>query len=336
MNYYAFNIIKGNMNQIFLKKKLTKEEKEPFNQLTNLKTINDLLGFDKIHIGAGEEIRNLFDEDQLEKINLHLVVKNKDFLIPPHIISKALYKEENVLTFEYKNPEDLEKARIEAMKSPMYVINKLKEEAELSTKRAILNSYGDVLDVNLKGKTYLAIDFEFIPRGMNKFDIKNITEIGLSYINNGDIRTEHYIVEEHVSNKSEAKQLLQNSFNFGESTHISTADVRHVLETALSKSENLVFHEHSGDLRYFEYNKINLDQHRIYDTQIIYKNHLIPEGEPAEQGKTLKRLLNDNMIVSKNTHNAGNDSHYTAMLFKVQVNDVLALARKKNHVPSCR
>lgn len=47
----------------------------------NIVELNESLGFNKIHIGAGSDIRNLFDEDQIEKFNLYLMMKNKSFLI---------------------------------------------------------------------------------------------------------------------------------------------------------------------------------------------------------------------------------------------------------------
>lgn len=329
MKYYAMNIIKGRMNEVFFRNQTSKEEKSHFNELTSLVNLNEVLEFDKIHVGVGADIRNLFDEDQIEKINLYLMMKNKAFLIPEHTLNKAIYKQDNIMTFDYQSPDDLTKARIVAMEAPAYILNKIKEEQVSANKRALLNTYGDVSDVDFDKKPYLAIDFEFNPTGKDKFHISQIIEIGLSYINGKEITTEHYIVNEHRESKSEAKKLLQDSFNFGQSKFIDSADVRTLLEDALSKSNNLVFHEQSCDVRYFDRNNISLANHRVYDTQIIYRNNLIPDGEP-DTGKKLKVFLADNMIVAKNMHNAGNDAHYTAMLFKSQVKDVQALDRKQS------
>jgi len=330
MKYYAMNMIKGHMQQIFFKNGTSKEEKSQFNDLTNLVKLNEALGFDKIHIGAGSDVRNVFDEDQIEKINLYLMMKNKQFLIPQETLKKALYKQDNVITFDYEKPEDFETARRIAQQSPAYVMQKLKEEKIAAEKRALLDTYGNIKDVDFDKKTYLAIDFEFNPMTVDKFHISQITEIGLSYINGKDIVTEHYVVNEHREKKSEAKKLLQDSFNFGITTFIDSAEVKGILENALTKSGNLVFHEQSCDVRYFEHNKLSLQNHRVYDTQEIYRQNLAPVGQ-EHTGKKLKTFLADNMIIAKNTHNAGNDAHYTAMLFKVQVKDILANERKKTY-----
>lgn len=335
MKYYALNMIKGHMNQVFFKNQIPKEEKKHFNELISIVHLNDVLGFNKIHVGAGADLRNLFDEEQIEKINLYLMMKNKAFLIPDKVLKQAHYKQDNIMTFDYESVEDITKARMAAMESPAYVVQKLKEAHEIAVKKALLSSYGDVSDVDFDKKTYLAIDFEFNPTGQDKFHLSHITEIGLSYINGKDITTEHYIVTEHREAKSESKKLLQDSFNFGVSQFISSQEVRAILENALTRSDTLVFHEQSCDVRYFEHNRINLDKHKIYDTQMVYRKNLIPEGE-ADTGKRLKTFLEDNMIVAKNMHNAGNDSHYTAMVFKSQVKDVFALERRKNYAPKLK
>lgn len=323
-------ILKGHMQKSFFQNGLNKEDKSKFNDLTNIVKLNEALGFDKVHIGAGADIRNLFDGDQMEKINLYLMMKNKEYLIPETILKKALYKQDNVMTFDYEKPEDLTNARIAAQESPEYIMQKLKEEKLAAEKRALINTYGNVKDVDFDNKTYLAIDFEFNPMAFDKFHIRQITEIGLSYIRGKDIITEHYVVNEHRENKSEAKKQLQDSFNFGVTTFINSSDVMGILENALMKSENLVFHEQSCDVRYFEHNKLSLKNHRVYDTQEVYRQNLVPDGQEVT-GKKLKTFLADNMIIAKNTHNAGNDAHYTAMLFKVQVKDILANERKKTY-----
>lgn len=327
MKYYALNMIKGHMNEVFFRNKTSKEEKKHFNELISIVHLNEVLGFNTIHIGAGSDIRNLFDEDQIEKINLYLIMKNKAFKIPDKVLKKANYTQNNVITFDYKSVEDITKARMVAMESPAYIVQKLKEEHEMAVKKALIASYGDVSDVDFDKKTYLAIDFEFNPTGKDKFHLNQITEIGLSYINGKSITTEHYIVTEHRETKSDSKKLLQDSFNFGVSQFISSQDVRAILESALTKSSILVFHEQSCDVRYFEHNKINLDNHKIYDTQMVYRNNLIPEGE-SDTGKKLKTFLDDNMIISKNRHNAGNDAHYTSMVFKAQVNNIVNNTKK--------
>jgi len=332
MKYYALNIIKGRMNQHFFKTDVSADEKKQFNQLMNIVELNESLGFNKIHIGAGSDIRNLFDEDQIEKFNLYLMMKNKSFLIPSSVLGKALYKDENVMTFDYSSPEDLTVARIAAQESPDYIAHKLIEEKKAAERRVLLDTYGDISDVDFDKKTYLAIDFEFNPMVQDKFNIRQITEIGLSYINGKTITTEHYIVNEHREAKSEARKLLQDSFNFGTSQFVDSSEVRGILEHALMKADNLIFHEQSCDVRYFEHNKISLKDHRVYDTQEVYRKNLVPDGEEST-GKKLKTFLNDNMIISKNMHNAGNDAHYTAMVFKAQVKDILAIERRKTYAP---
>lgn len=331
MKYYAINVIKGNMNTVFFKT-LTEEERKPFNQFANLVHLNEVLGFNTIHIGGGSEVRNLFDEDQISKINLYLMMKDKRFVIPDKILEKALYTSDNIMTFDYNTPRDLDTCRKIVMSTPSHLIQKMRAEKTKASKRAVLDTYGDIKDVDFDKNIYLSIDFEFNPNVSDPFDLRNITEIGLSYINGKNITTEHYIVNEHREYKTETRKALQDSFNFGISQFISSADVRSILEESLTKTKHLVFHEQSCDVRHFEENNINLDKHRIYDTQEIYKRNLAPVGQES-MGKKLKTFLNDNMIISKNMHNAGNDSHYTAMLFKAQVKDILAIERRKTYAP---
>jgi hypothetical protein len=327
MKYYAINMIKGHMNEVFFKNNTSKEERRQFNDLINLVHLNEVLGFDKIHLGAGADIRNVFDEDQMEKVNLYLMMKNKAFLIPEKTLKKAIYKQDNIMTFEYQTPEDLITARIAAEQSPDYIMNQLKEEQIAAEKKALYAISGDVTGVDFDNKTYLSIDFEFNPMAVDKFHIRQIVEVGLSYIHGEDITTEHYIVNEHRDLKSDRKKKLQDSFNFGTSKFIDSADVIGILEDALTKSGNLVFHDKSCDIRYFERNKISLDNHRIYDTQAVYKYNISPDGE-SSNSKRLKDFLDDNMIDSKNTHNAGNDAHYTSMVFKAQVYEILNQPKK--------
>lgn len=334
MKYYAINSIKGNMN-LLLFKTLTKEERTPFSQFFNIVHLNEVLGFNTIHIGGGSDVRNLFDEDQISKINLYLMMKDKRFVIPDNILEKAIYKSNNIMTFDYNTPRDLDTCRKIVMSTPSHLIEKMRAEKTKASKRAVLDTYGDIKDVDFDKNTYLSIDFEFNPNVSDVFDLKHITEIGLSYINGKTITTEHYIVNEHRENKTDKRKTLQDSFNFGVSQFISSNDVRAILEDALTKVQHLVFHEQSCDVKHFEENNMNLDKHRIYDTQEIYKKHLAPVGQEA-MGKKLKAFLDDNMIISKNMHNAGNDSHYTAMLFKSQVKEVLALERRKTYVPKLK
>ena len=322
MKYYAISMIKGHMNESFFKNNITKEERRQFNDLVDIVHLNDVLGFDKVHLGAGADIKILFDEDQLDKMNLYLMMKNKSFLIPEQILKKVIYKQDNIMTFDYETPDDLITARIAAQQSPDYVINQLKEEQIAAEKKALYAISGNINDVDFDRKTYLSIDFEFNPMSVDKFHIRQIVEVGLSYICGDEITTEHYIVNEHRETKSDRKKKLQDSFDFGTSKFINSADVIGILEDALTKSGNLIFHDKSGDIRYFERNKISLENHRIYDTQAIYKYNIAPDGETSNS-KRLKDFLDDNMISSKNTHNAGNDSHYTSMVFKAQVHEIL-------------
>lgn len=331
MKYYAINSIKGDMN-ILLFKTLTNEERTPFNQFSSIVHLNEVLGFNTIHIGGGANVRNLFDEDQISKINLYLMMKDKRFVIPEKILEKAIYTIDNIMTFNYSTPRDLDTCRKIVMATPTHLIQKMRADKTKASKRAVLDTYGDIKDVDFDKNTYLSIDFEFNPNVSDVFDLKHITEMGLSYINGKNIITEHYIVSEHRENKTEKRKALQDSFNFGVSQFISSHDVRSILEDALTKTKHLVFHEQSCDVKHFEANNMNLDQHRIYDTQEIYKKHLAPVGTESI-GKKLKTFLNDNMIISKNMHNAGNDAHYTSMLFKSQVKDILAIERRKTYAP---
>lgn len=327
MKYYAISVIKGHMNTLFFENNMSKEEKRQFNDLTDIVHLNEVLGFEKIHLGAGSDITSLCDEDQMEKINLYLMMKNKAFLIPEKTLQKTIYKQDNVMTFDYQTPEDLITSRISAQQSPDYVMHQLKKEKIAAEKKAFYVLSGNIHDVNFDNKTYLSIDFEFNPMSNDKFHIRQITEVGLSYINGDEITTEHYIVNEHRNLKSDSKKKLQDSFNFGTSKFIDSADVIGILEDALTKSGNVIFHDKSCDIRYFERNKISLDNHRIYDTQAVYKYNISPDGD-ASTNKRLKDFLEDNMISSKNTHNAGNDAHYTSMVFKAQIYNIMNQPKK--------
>lgn len=327
MNYYVFGSIKGYMSTLLYEQGISKEDRSLFSSATVLHNLYENLGLKDIHIAAGIDVKPLVDEDQLEKINLYLMMKNKNFRIPESVIQKYQHKKDNVMSFAYTSEKDFVASMKEATNNPEYIIHKIQQKAAAEAKRKVVDVYGDIKDVDFSNKTYLAIDFEFIPNAIYKFSFNQITEIGLSYMDGDVIKTEHYIVNEHRERKSESKKQLQDSFNFGNSNFINTDDIIPILNDALCKSKNLVFHEHSCDIQYFEYNGLKLNNHRIYDTQMIHRNNFVAAGEP-DHGKRLKDFLADNMITGRNMHNAGNDAHYTAMVFKSQVNEMLDHTKK--------
>jgi len=323
MNYYDINIIKSKL----MKEIEEKEDRKLLLSISSLEYLFTHLEFKEIYIKSNKTLSRVFSDDQLDKIKLCWHMKNKNFKITDNLLKEARMSEKDVVAYPVKEIEDLKLALDAAKETPTFLAYKAQKKLDKMEIVKRTKTYGAVKDFDLSNTHAVAIDFEYYPGVMDKFNIKHIREAGFTFMKDGKMESYHYIVQEHIDKISENKTKLQQSFNFGISQTVTSDELKNCIEIALLKTAAIIVHDHSTELSFLERNKIDYSQHKVLDTQIIHRYHLKKEDE--HDSLKLKTLLENHMIIAKNLHNAGNDAYYTAKLFNVMVKDVQRNERKK-------
>lgn len=205
--------------------------------------------------------------------------------------------ETNVVAYPVNEIEDLKLAVMAARENPAFQAYKAQKALDKIETAERTKTYGEVKDFDLSKSHAVAIDFEYYPGVIDKFNVKHIREAGFTFMKNGKIDSYHYIVQEHTDKISEDKTKLQQSFDFGLSKIVSSDELKILIELALLKTDTVILHEHSVELAFLDRNKIDYSQHKVFDTQIIHRYHLKKEDE--HDSLKLKTLLENNMIIAK-------------------------------------
>jgi hypothetical protein len=132
------------------------------------------------------------------------------------------------------------------------------------------------------------------------------------------VATHHYIVAEqahHVNKRWVAG--CPDKFNFGRSEKLPLTDVTTRGIADLARIDALVGHSLHHDVRYLrtlgvyhdDKPKVMIDTQRLNDAL----------SSPCPNGSLEKQLAYHNITPVTNLHNAGNDSHYTALLLLAQL-----------------
>lgn len=324
MDKKYYNLVKLKMHLIE-NSIIKKEHLEEFSISNLFKSIN----LNKVNFTFDENVLFVLDEEQFNKFSNYFFNKynidiNNNSYSNKIITNSNIPVKSNYIT----DIEDLKLFRIQCQKNPKYQKKLEIQNIEKLNKNKDQEKLSDVKNIDFKDHSlsFISIDFEFQPDVLNKFHFQHTTEVGVTILKNNKYESYHFIVEENSNQKEGKKRELQASFNFGNSEYISYKDLKNRLQDLINDKDYIVLHEHSNDLRILKQNEIKYSPDKVKDTQYIYSKHFRKEGE--EQFKSLKKLLDDHNIISKNLHNAGNDSRYTLMLFKTLVNDLKNLSKK--------
>lgn len=157
----------------------------------------------------------------------------------------------------------------------------------------------------------VSIDFEFKILKNGGYEV---TELGIATGENGNIKTEHYLIKEFYENKR--NRALQEKFDFGKTELISVNEIKGIIENSLKGAKYVLFHEQREDFEILKSLKLDIEHTKnfdVVDTQLCYKRYFRAPGTNPD-GAKLKDLLTEFKVKCDNLHNAGNDANYTLQL----------------------
>jgi predicted nucleic acid-binding protein len=200
-----------------------------------------------------------------------------------------------------------EKKDREALALEKHIQDKKKKEWEAFNKASNLKR-------DFETPKIVSIDFEFFLKKKDNVQTHTVTEMGITTNENGQINSQHYLVEETYQLKK--NKNLQNSFHFGETKIVKLSEIVPILNKALENSKYVLFHEQREDYEILQTLNVQIDSTiDVIDTQLSYK-HYFKEKDGLNNGKPLEDLLDKFKVEYKDLHNAGNDAYYTLVLLK--------------------
>lgn len=158
----------------------------------------------------------------------------------------------------------------------------------------------------------VSIDFEFF---MNKkAGTYQVTELGISMTEGGEIKGYHFLIKEHYEKKK--NRALQQRFDFGTSQVVSEKQIPALINMAMKDAQYVLFHEQREDYEILNQMGVNIPQEiAVIDTQLSYKRYFRQKGS-MPNGEKLEGLLDMFKMEYKNLHNAGNDAYMTLKLLQ--------------------
>lgn len=157
----------------------------------------------------------------------------------------------------------------------------------------------------------VSIDFEFF---INKDDTYDVTELGITFNENGQNQAFHFLIEEHYGKKK--NKALQQRFDFGTTQIVKEKQIPKLIEMAFEGAKYVLFHEQREDYEILNQMGIKIPEEvTVIDTQLSYKRYFRKKGS-LPNGEKLEGLLSMFKMPYKNLHNAGNDAYMTLMLLQ--------------------
>lgn len=155
-----------------------------------------------------------------------------------------------------------------------------------------------------------SIDFEY-----NGLDFDCVSEIGVSlyYPKTEQTIYLYYIINGFNKNRKK-KFTLQNSFNFGETRIVTSAEAYNELIIYIKEADFLVAHDISNEMQIL---KMKPDWSKIIDTKYCELSI-----EPQERYLSLSETLKKRKIPFSHLHNAGNDAAYALKLLIHMYNEI--------------
>lgn len=323
MKLYNLSEVKANiLNQLSRKEQASEQAGFIFEAYTVRYAI-DKLSVPEIHMFISEDPKFTFyvDDEQISKINL-LVKLKTGFDLNFDKCKYYDYEDHQIFSRKVNTSDDL-KDVVKSFKMVDIVANAIKEDEDARKIRKeknieLHNRLSNVDHHSVLGKKIVAIDFEFDPNDKSDpFTFDNITELGFTFYENGNIYSEHLIVDENK--RSKHKMNLQSNFLFGESDTIKINDIGSVIQNIIDRNDVIVFHSYSSEMRFLDNHNIDISEKEIYDTQLIYKT-FFDDNNPNT--KKLAHMLQNFKMPYGFLHNAGNDSYHTMKVFELMINRI--------------
>lgn len=246
-----------------------------------------------------EGSKALLQLDENNSFNMHKVYNNKDIesILELHFEKSSYGKREQIKDFERQEQKD---KRMEVLQVQIDA-RKEKEREDFDLASNLLRDF--------QNEKVVSIDFEFFIRKDGSYDV---TEMGISFNENGKNNSFHFLIEEHYLKKK--NKDLQKRFDFGVTEIIKEKQIPKLIEMALLNCSYVLFHEQREDYEILNQMKINIPKEIIIiDTQLSYKRYFRKKGS-LPNGEKLEELLNMFKMPYKNLHNAGNDAYMTLVL----------------------
>lgn len=209
-----------------------------------------------------------------------------------------------------KHEQEKELQKTEHKKKKVEVL-----QAEIDARKLIEKQKFDRSSNLLRDFVYdkvVSIDFEFFIN--KKEQTYEPTELGISFTENGDIKSYHFLIQENYKKKK--NRDLQAQFNFGKTEIISEKQIPTIINHAINDAQYVLFHEQREDTQILNNIGIHIPESiPIVDTQLSYKRYFRTK-DSLPNGQALEDLLSMFKINYKNLHNAGNDAHMTLVLLQ--------------------
>lgn len=302
-------------------------------QFFNINNLVENVGIDTVYT-SDNHAPFLLNEKELSKVyqaatdKFGIEFKAEDFYEGDRALLK-LEKFENIVSHNVKTKEDI--AFVEeqhAINSTYGKKEQAKEElrqeqkekrieileAEVEARREIERQEFDRasnLTRDFINNKVVSIDFEFF---INKDDSYHVTEVGITFNEDGKTEAFHFLVEEHYGKKK--NKALQQRFDFGKTDIIKEKQIPKLIEMSLTNAKYVLFHEQREDYEILNQMGVKIPEDiTVIDTQLSYKRYFRQKGS-LPNGEKLEGLLSMFKIPFKNLHNAGNDAYMTLMLLQ--------------------
>lgn len=322
---YALSSLKKAM-----KENLNQETRKELDEFTTVKKIFSDLSIKNLYTNIKSPNEIYLNEKDVEVIILLSELKYNINITLNKVKHKILNNE--MIHYICNSFEDFKDSLEDHKRKPeIKLILDSKKKKNNNTIAEMMNqqNYKDIKNLNIPylSKKIISLDFEF-KQHIGKIKFEDCTEFGITTLENGIIKKEHFLLTETYLNKTDRLRYLQYSFTGGQTQFMSVKKVKVFLEERLKNIDYLLFHGMSTELKILKNNNVDIDFNKVkvIDTQKMQENFEIEK----EQGKTLKQLLKFHNIEHKFLHNSGNDAGYTLdLLLKMHETQKLKNKTKK-------
>lgn len=245
--------------------------------------------------------RSLLKLEKFENMVSHNVTTKEDI---------ALIAEQHTQHSTYGKKEQVKDTVRQEQKEKRMDALEVEVEARREIERQEFDRASNLLRDFINEKV-VSIDFEFFIKKDNTYDV---TELGITFNEQGKTQSFHFLVEEHYGKKK--NKALQQRFDFGKTEIIQEKQIPKLIEMAMVNAQYVLFHEQREDYEILNQMGIKIPKEvTVIDTQLSYKRYFRQKGS-VPNGEKLESLLSMFKMPYTNLHNAGNDAYLTLMLLQ--------------------
>ncbi len=158
-------------------------------------------------------------------------------------------------------------------------------------------------DIERSKKILLGADGKPI-MGLDKKPARQISEIGISYIDDDKVVTEHY----HING-----QPIKHPFLYGKTKFIHIHELGDIVKSRIDHADFFVGHNLRNDFSYLEHYGIKMKYKPVFDTSIWSTYMEISNSNGVID--SLSTMAKKFGVHIKQPHNGGNDARYNLLLF---------------------